>query len=83
MNTLELLIDTVEELVDVDTNLNADTTIEEMGLVSLDYIEIQVVLKKTYGMVMNAELFESGKIKTLGDFAKYIDTHKEKSPELA
>jgi acyl carrier protein len=76
MNALELLIDTVDELIDVDIDLNAETKIEDMGLVSLDYIEIQVVVKKAYGLVLRGDLFETGQITTLGEFADYIDNNK-------
>ncbi|WP_445947325.1 hypothetical protein [Shewanella sp.] len=76
MDALELLIDTVDELIDVDIDLDAETKIEDMALVSLDYIEIQVVVKKAYGLVLGGELFETGQIKTLGEFADYINKNK-------
>jgi len=74
MNVQEFLFETILELKDIDeADLNPDLTLEELDLASLDYVEIQVLVKKKYGVEVKPDLLISGKLRTIGDFAAYIE----------
>ncbi|WP_166212336.1 acyl carrier protein [Cognatiluteimonas telluris] len=74
MNAQDFLFETILELKDIDeSDLNADLTLEELALASLDYVEIQVLIKKKYGIEVKPDLLISGKLRTVGDFAAYIE----------
>lgn len=76
MSIFEFIADAIEELVDVDFDLTPEVNVDSLELGSLDYIELQVMVKKAFGVVVEADLFESGQLKTLGDFCSYIETNK-------
>jgi acyl carrier protein len=74
VNVQDFLFETILELKDIDeAELTADLTLEELALASLDYVEIQVLVKKTYGVEVKPDLLISGKLRTIGDFAAYIE----------
>ena len=76
MNTLDFLIETILELKDVEeSTLTPQLRLEELALESLDYVEIQVLLKKRYALEIDPQLFMTGKIGSLGDLVDYIDSH--------
>jgi acyl carrier protein len=71
-------VDLILDLKDFDEDdINKDLTFEELDLDSLDFIEIQVVLKKNYGVTIQAEAFQEGEINTIGDLCKYVINLKE------
>jgi acyl carrier protein len=77
MNVRTFLINAILELKDVDeADLIPDLTLEQLALDSLDYVEIQVGIKKNFGVDMQSELFSSGTISTLGQLNDYIEQHK-------
>ena len=76
MDIFEFISEAIEELVDVDFDLTPDVGVDSLELASLDYIELQVMVKKTFGVVVEADLFESGQLRTLGDFCHYIESNK-------
>lgn len=66
-------VDLILDLKDFDEDdINKDLTFEELDLDSLDFIEIQVVLKKSYGVTIQAEAFQEGEIDTIGDLCEYV-----------
>lgn len=81
MSTFEFLVDLVDDLVDLDDDITEETLLESIGLVSLDYIEVQVRIKKEYGVVLNPELFISGEIKSFGDLISFIDKEHSSAAE--
>lgn len=75
MNAKEFLFETILELKDIDeADLTEELTLEELALASLDYVEIQVLVKKRFGVEVKPDLLISGKLRTVGDFADYIDS---------
>jgi len=77
MNAHEFLVSAILELKDIDeSRLTSSVTLEELALDSLDYVEIQVGIKKNFGVEVQPELFSSGEIKTLGELAAYIDKNQ-------
>lgn len=74
MSAKEFLFETILELKDIDeADLTEGLTLEELALASLDYVEIQVLVKKKYGVEVKPNLLISGKLRTVGDFAAYIE----------
>ena len=66
MNVAEFLQDAIVELKDVDeAALVPALTFEELELDSLDYVEIQLRIKKTFKVEITPELFASGQLKNL------------------
>ncbi len=59
-------LDTEEE------KLTPGTGLAELGLESLDYVEIQVELAKRYGVKLEEEVFTTGQVQTLEQFTKYV-----------
>ncbi|WPP72820.1 acyl carrier protein [Acinetobacter pittii] len=61
-NIKNIVKNLIEELTDYESEkLNDDTAIEEVGLASLDYVSVQVALKKELGMALLHKAFE-GKV---------------------
>lgn len=77
MNVAEFLQDAIVELKDVDESALVPTlTFEELELDSLDYVEIQLRIKKTFKVEITPELFASGQLKNLGDLYAYIEANQ-------
>lgn len=69
----QFLRNAILELKDFDeSELVPEMTIENLKLDSLDYVEIQVGIKKQFNVSVEPELFVKGVIKTLGDLVAYI-----------
>lgn len=69
----EFLKNAILEVKDVEEDdVQPDTSLESLALESLDYVDIQVNIKKTYNVEMTSDQFASGKIKTLGELAAHI-----------
>lgn len=74
MKAIQFLRDTVLELKDIDESaLVPSLVLTDIDLDSLDYVEIQVGIKKNFSVSVDPELFLTGKIKTLGDLCQYIE----------
>ena len=53
---IQFLREAIEDLVDVDPDdLRPDMVLEELGLISLDYVEIHVLTKRRYGVELSLE----------------------------
>jgi acyl carrier protein len=77
MNVAEFLQDAIVELKDVDeAALVPALTFEELELDSLDYVEIQLRIKKKFKVEITPELFASGQLKNLGDLYAYIEANQ-------
>jgi acyl carrier protein len=70
---IEFLRESIQDLVDVEPeDLAPEAVLEDLGLISLDYVEIHVLTKRRYGVGLTLELFVSGQVTTLGQLADYI-----------
>ena len=77
MNVAEFLQDAIVELKDVDeSTLIPALTFEELELDSLDYVEIQLRIKKKFKVEITPDLFASGQLKNLGDLYAYIEANQ-------
>jgi len=77
MNVAEFLQDAIVELKDVDeSTLVPSLTFEELELDSLDYVEVQLRIKKKYKVDITSDLFASGQLKNLGDLTAYIEANQ-------
>lgn len=71
-NVLLFFKEKFNEIKDLDEDsINRDIQIEELGLDSLDFVEIQVGVKKKFNISLSPELFE-GQITTIGELCDYI-----------
>lgn len=69
---LEALKEMIVEIKDLDpANIPSDMMIDDLGLDSLDYVEIQVGVKRKFGVALSPSLFER-RIKTLIQLCEYI-----------
>jgi acyl carrier protein len=77
MEVFEFLKDTILNLKDLDeSTVTPAMPLEDIQLDSLDYVEIQVSVKKSFGVVLDPELFSTGRIGTIADLCSYIATAK-------
>lgn len=75
MDTFELLKSTIVELSDVDPGEVApESKLVDMNLISLDYVSIQVAVKRKYGIQIDLGELEKQNLVTINDFANYIST---------
>jgi acyl carrier protein len=72
-DVFEFLKDAVLELKDVEPeDITRNTELETLDLESLDYVDIQVNIQKTYKVAVVPDVFTSGQIITMGQLADYI-----------
>jgi len=84
MKAMEFLVDTILELKDIDeAELTPELSLEQLMLESLDYVEIQVLIKKKFLVEVSQQLFVSGAITTLGGLAEYIETQSAQVAAVA
>ena len=77
MNANQFLTSAILELKDIEeAELTPAITLEQLALDSLDYVEIQVGIKKHFGVDIQTDLFTSGQVSTLGQLADYIEHNK-------
>ncbi len=77
MNVAEFLQDAIVELKDVDESaLVPALAFEELELDSLDYVEIQLRIKKKFKVEITPDLFAAGQLKNLGDLYAYIEANQ-------
>ena len=75
----EFLKNAVLELKDIEPeDIQPDTALESMDLDSLDYVDVQVNIRKTYKVEILPELFISGQITTIGELANHIVSESAK-----
>jgi len=72
--TYNFLSSEIEKLVDYDIDkMQMETQLQELGLASLDYVSLQLAIKKKYGIEINFDDFTSGQITNIGQFCSYIE----------
>lgn len=57
-----------------DAAIHREATFEDLELDSLDFVEIQVAVKKRYRVDLIPDLFTSGTIANLGQLADFIES---------
>jgi acyl carrier protein len=63
----------IEEMeIDGEKVTPASDMRQDMGIDSLDYVDIAAFVKKTFGFKIQSEDFE--KIRTLGEFYEFLDS---------
>jgi acyl carrier protein len=78
MNIAEFLQEAIVELKDIEEDkLVPELSFEELALDSLDYVEIQLRIKKKFKVEITPELFSSGQLKNLGDLCAYIESNSQ------
>lgn len=61
------------DLTDLDAEgIQSGSSLDELGLDSLDFVEVQVLIKRTFGVQVNQAAIASGEIKTLADFSSHV-----------
>ncbi len=72
--TIEKIKEVLGDHLDTDTSaITADTTLEELGIDSLETVEIMMELEDEFGIEITVS--EIGK--TIGSLVEYIDSKKE------
>lgn len=73
-NIKNIVKNLIEELTDYESEkLNDDTAIEEVGLASLDYVSVQVALKKELGINIDLNKLAEIKPNTMKDFIASVN----------
>lgn len=75
MSAFELLKSTIAEISDLPLDeIAPESKLADVNLVSLDYVSIQVAVKRKYGVQIDLEELPKKNLVTIGDFADYIGT---------
>ena len=78
MELFDFIVEQVTELTDIDAELiTRDTLLSELDLVSLDYVSIEVALKKKYGLYINMAELAQKQISSVGGFIDYLSRSLE------
>jgi acyl carrier protein len=73
MSAFELLKSTIAEVSDLPPeDISPDSKLADINLVSLDYVSIQVAVKRKYGVQIDLEELPKQNLVTICDFANYI-----------
>ncbi|AWK44185.1 hypothetical protein GPY51_10025 [Photorhabdus laumondii subsp. laumondii] len=73
MKLFELLQSQITELTDIEPeDITLDTLLDDIHLVSLDFVSIQVALKREMGIQLNFDKFQRDNTTTIGDFVNYV-----------
>ena len=73
MELYEFIKAQICNLTDVEEDdLSPDTPLSELDLVSLDYVSIEVALRKKFGLAVNMAALNQAQVTTLGQFTDYL-----------
>lgn len=74
-----VIVETIADAKDIDANdINEHSTLRELSLDSLDYVELTVLLKKAFSITINFEkVIESTDI-TINEFCQKILDNQQK-----
>lgn len=77
-NVFKVVSDLILELKDVDEDgVTLDTMIDSLALDSLDFVELQLVVKKKIGVALDPQSFAGRKIATLRNLCEYVVETKD------
>lgn len=63
----------ITELTDTEMDtILLSSSLEDIGLVSLDYISLQMAIKKEFGIAINLSGLKEKEILTVEDFIEYV-----------
>lgn len=69
----EFLKDLVLNITDTEEGqIEPSARVEDLGLESMDLVEVLIAIRKKYGVEMAPRAFADGKLTTLGDVVDYI-----------
>ncbi|MDT3253660.1 acyl carrier protein [Serratia sp. root2] len=54
------------------TSLSADVPLQQLGLDSLDYVELMLLARREFGISLSAEMFLDQPDMTLGELCRYM-----------
>lgn len=75
MNVKNIILEQIDNLTDFDVSqLNDETNITDVGLVSLDYVAIQVALKREMDIDVDLNKLAQEDLESIGDLVKYIES---------
>lgn len=67
------LKDVILNISDIDeSEIQPSTSVGDLGLESLDFVEVQVNVRKKYGVEVPSTAFADGEVKDLGSLVDYI-----------
>lgn len=73
-NVVVFLKNLVDELTDFDVeSISDETTIEELDLVSLDFVTIKVEAKKQLGIDIDLNALADSELSTFGELVDYLE----------
>lgn len=72
--TREFLAQSVRNICDYEGEITEVTPLKDLQLESLDYVAIQIDIKRHLGIDIDYDDFLERKIETVGDFVHYIDS---------
>jgi acyl carrier protein len=69
----DVIKDSILELKDLaEDDVHPDAELKDLGLDSLDFVEVQVILKRRFGVQVQAGAFAEGRIRSLQEFAEHV-----------
>ena len=69
----QAIADVILEVSDIEEDkLSPASTFEEVGIDSIDYIELGLVVKRNFGLSVDGKLFESGELSNIQELCDYI-----------
>jgi acyl carrier protein len=69
----DFLKDLVLNITDTEEEqIQPDTRVEDLGLESMDLVELQITVRKKFGVEVVARAFADGRLTTLGSIVDYI-----------
>ncbi|MBK4715465.1 MULTISPECIES: acyl carrier protein [Tenebrionibacter/Tenebrionicola group] len=74
MSVKGIIVEQIDNLTDFDiAQLSDATKITDVGLVSLDYVAIQVVLKREMDIDVDLNKLAQENLESIGDLVRYIE----------
>lgn len=77
MALLQLMQDAVTDLTDYEEDIDKDTLIANIGFDSLDFVDIQLRIKKAFQVSISPDDFINNEIDTFGKLEAFINTLRE------
>ncbi len=80
---LDFLREVIPEMKDIESeDIQPGTTIEELEFDSLDFVEIQLALRKSFSIELQQDSFIDGAINTVDDLCAYVVTQGDRSKQI-
>lgn len=74
MNIEEIIKQQIDELTDFDVEtLSPDTQLADIGLASLDFLSIQVAIKRNMGIEIDLNHLAAANLTTFSDLTRYLE----------